>query len=991
MRYLILIVSSLLVLSRVNAEDKFDFATTPGKLPKDVLPVEYAIRITPDIAKLTFTGSETVKLKVEKPVTRIVLNALDMEIASASIDNQPLTKRAIKLDPAEQTLTLTLPNELPTGEHQFALKFSGKINAQGQGLFYARYQEQGTNEKKTMLGTQFEATDARRMFPSWDEPSFRARFQLTAVVPENFTVVSNMPVENEQKSDGHKEVRFALSPSMSSYLVVLVAGELDSIESEQDGVKLRVFATKGKAEMGRYALESEAKILHYFNEYFGVPYPLPKLDLIAVPGGFGGAMENWGGITYYESVLLFDPKNSSAETKQNIFAVIAHEMAHQWFGDLVTMAWWDNLWLNEGFASWIGSKCTDHFNPEWNEWLRRTVPRQPSRRIGFAKDVSMQSDARATTHPIQQPIATEAEAGGAFDEIAYKKGQSIIRMLESFLGEIVFRDGIRKYIATHKYSNTTTADLWEALTEVSGKPVGEIAPGWTEQPGLPLVKVERQENTIKLTQERFTVHFPHPPALEWQIPLTYITEGQPGANSFLMRDFAADLPNEVPNDRAIKFNIADSGYYRVEYDDASWKLLVAQLGQMSEADRVNLLIDAWALVEAERKPLSHYLDLVGRVMKDDQLAVYDQVIDTFTLIHRLLAGDPSRTDFQQYARALLRPAFDRLGWEPKPGEPSKNTFLRASLIRGLGVLNDSDIIAGCRARFDEFLADPASLSPDLRPTILAVVGRYADASTWEKLHQLGRQTTSVEEKQYLYEALGNAIDAKLLPWTMAIALTDELPTSRAAYLLPFVARQSEHPDLVWQFARGHMKALLAKQDALSIDSFTPGLFNFFSDAKDAETLASYAKTNLPASAAKAVEKATDEIGFRAEFKKRLVPELKSWFKQRNGTRRQAAPLVWGAHAPRVLFAAPRRELGAHSGTTTPARTFVPLGEAPNGAREGACTPRGVYTAFFSGSGGGSATTRASSAASVLKYCAWRQPTAAWLRRKKAMKPIQIDC
>ncbi len=270
--------------SRVTAETKFSFATTPGKLPKTVLPVDYAIRIVPDVEKLTFTGSETVKLKVQEAATKIVLNALEMEISAASVDGQPLPKKAIALNEAEQTLTLTLPDELATGEHQLALKFSGKINAQGQGLFYARYQEQGTNDKKLMLGTQFEATDARRMFPCWDEPSFRARFQLTAVVPKNFTAVSNMPLESEQKVEGGNEVRFAFSPPMSSYLVVLVAGELDSIEAEQDGVKLRVVATKGKAEMGRYALESEARILHYYNEYFGVPYPLPKLDLIADPG-----------------------------------------------------------------------------------------------------------------------------------------------------------------------------------------------------------------------------------------------------------------------------------------------------------------------------------------------------------------------------------------------------------------------------------------------------------------------------------------------------------------------------------------------------------------------------------------------------------------------------------------------------------------------------------------------------------------------------------
>jgi aminopeptidase N len=876
MRYLLSAFLFLLVLTRVHAESKFDFATTPGKLPKDVRPTEYAIRIVPDLEKLSFTGSETVKLLVEKPIAKLVLNAFEMEILSASVDGQALPKKSIAIDAAEQTLTLTLPNELAAGEHELALTFSGKINAQGQGLFYARYREQGTNEKKIMLGTQFEATDARRMFPCWDEPSFRAKFQLTAVVPENFTAVSNMPAEGEKKEEGSKEIRFAMSPSMSSYLVVLCAGEFDLIEGEQDGVKLRVVTTKGKAEMGRYALESEAKILHYYNEYFGVPYPLPKLDLIAVPGGFGGAMENWGAITYYEAVLLFDPKNSSTETRQDIFAVIAHEMAHQWFGDLVTMAWWDNLWLNEGFASWMGSKCTDRFNPEWNEWLRRNVPRDASRRIGFAKDTAMQSDARSTTHPVQQPVRTEAEANNAFDEITYRKGQSIIRMLESFLGEEVFRDGIRKYIATHKYSNTTTADLWEALTEISGKPVGEIAPGWTEQPGLPVVRVERQENTIKLTQERFTVHFPDPPALQWQIPLTYRTADQPATNGFLLREKSANLPSELPNDKAIKLNLDDAGYYRVQYDSASWNLIVAQLPQLSESDRVNLLIDAWALVQANREPLSHYLGLVDQVVNDDQVAVYNQIIDTFTFINRLLAGDSARPRFQQFARALLRPAFDRVGWAAKPGEPSKAGFLRASLIRGLGLLNDSDVVAGCRSRFDRFLSDPTTVPPDLRPTIFAVVGRYADSGAWEKLHKLGLKTTSTEEKQYYYEALGNATDPKLITRTIALALTDELPTSRAAALLAFAARQGEHPELVWAYAQEHMPALLAKQDALGVDGFAAGLFTFFSDPKDAETLERYAKANLPPSAARSVAKAIDEIGFRAEFKKRLVPELKAW-------------------------------------------------------------------------------------------------------------------
>jgi|KBSMisStandDraft_5_1062788.scaffolds.fasta_scaffold15354_3 aminopeptidase N len=883
MRFLPLAFFSLFFFSSgVRAENKFNFATTPGKLPKDIRPNEYAVRIQPDLERLSFTGAETIKLDVQKPVMKLVLNALELEIGSVSLDGKPLPKKAIALNAGEQTLTLVLPSELPAGQHQLALQFHGKINPQGQGLFYARYQEEGTNEKKIMLGTQFEATDARRMFPCWDEPSFRARFQLTAVVPENFMAISNMPIEEEKNNGESKEVRFATTPSMASYLLVLCAGDLDAIESQQDGVKLRVVTTKGKAEMGRYALESEAKILHFYNDYFGISYPLPKLDLIAVPGGFGGAMENWGGITFYESALLFDPKNSSAQTKEDIFAVVAHEMAHQWFGDLVTMAWWDNLWLNEGFASWMGSKCTDHFNPAWHDWLRRNVPRDPTRRVGFPKDTAMQGDARSTTHPVQQPITTEAQAGSAFDEITYRKGMSILRMLESFLGENVFRDGIRKYIAAQKYSNSTTADLWQALTEASGKPVGEIAPGWTEQPGFPLVKVSREGTTIKLAQERFTVDFPNPPALQWQIPLTYVTQDQPATNGFLLRDETANLPNELPIDHAIKFNVEDSGYYRVEYDDTSWKLLAAQLGRLSEADRVNLLIDAWALVEANHKPLSHYLELVNQLLNDDQLGVYDQVIDTFTYVNRLLSGNPLRPQFQQYARALLRPAFDRVGWDPKSNEPFQRGFLRASLIRGLGVLDDSDIVAGCRSRFDRYLSDPSTVAPDLRPAIFSVVGRYADSQTWEKLHRMALKTGSVEEKQYLYDALANAIDPRLVRRTIPIALSDEMTTSRAAFLLPFIARHGEHPELVWEFARAHMKELLAKQDALGIDGFAPGLFIYFSEPKDSETLEAYAKSSLPPSAAKAVAKAVEEIHFRAEFKERLTPQLASWIE--NGSR-----------------------------------------------------------------------------------------------------------
>jgi aminopeptidase N len=862
-----------LVSSLVEAVEKpFNFNETPGKLPKEVIPSEYAIRIVPNLDNFTFAGSENVKLKVQNPVRQLVLNALELKIEAASVDGKELPASAIKTDNEKELLTLTFPSELAAGDHALTLRFTGKINQQGQGLFYMRYQERGSGARKVMLGTQFEATDARRFFPCWDEPAFRARFQLTAVVPENWLAVSNMPVESEQKTTGGKEVRFAATPPMSSYLNVFVAGELDFIESRVGPTRIRVIATKGKAELGRYALDASAEILKYYNDYFGVPYPLPKLDQIALPGGFGGAMENWGGITYFESTLLFDPRSSSAETKQNIYEVIAHEVAHMWFGDLVTMAWWDNLWLNEGFASWMGSKCTAHFNPQWEVWLARNVPRDPARRTGIAKEAAMEGDGRSTTHPIQQRVETEAEANSAFDDITYKKGQSFLRMLESFLGENVFRDGIRRYIAAHKYSNTTTADLWKALSEASNKSVGAIAVGWTEQPGFPVVKVNREAGgKVQLSQERFTVNFKNAPRLLWQIPLTYSVVGGTPA-TLLMTDKTASLEN-IPADRALKLNINGAGNYRVQYDNLSWQLLLKALPRLGVEDRVNLMSDAWAFVQAGRSSASLYFGLIENLPASTDLAEREQMIEVIEFINRLLIDSPAREKFQQYARSLLRSTFETVGWQPKPGEAPIAGILRASLIKAFGDLDDSDVIADCRKRFEKYVADPASLSPDLRAPVLAVVGRYADEKTWNKLHELGLKTTSSEEKQNYYNALASAIDPKLVKKTLAIALTDELPTSRAIFLVSRVARDSGHPDNAWEFAKANMKALLAKADAAGANRYAASLFTFFSDGSRADELRRYAEKNLPQATAPEVAKAVDEIQFRAEFRHRLESQL----------------------------------------------------------------------------------------------------------------------
>jgi len=865
-------ISAFLSTITLYAEAPFNFENTPGKLPKDVVPLSYDIQLKPNIEKLAFTGSETVVLDVRKAAKTITLNVNTVTIASAKLlgaHGKIEQDARVTIDPKEEIATLAFDTELPPGQHQISVEFAGKINEAPTGLHYARYQEEGSSAKKIMLGTDMEPSDARRMFPCWDEPSFRAKFRLTATVPANFTAVSNMPVESERKTSGGKEVRFVETPPMASYLIVFCAGELDAIYGEADGVKIGVVTTKGKAETGRYALESAEKILKYYNEYFGEKYPLPKLDLIAVLSGNFGAMENWGGITFQESNLLFDPAKSSQLTKQNIFGGIAHEVAHMWFGDLVTMAWWDNLWLNEGFASWMATKCSDHFNPQWHIWLRSNA----------GKQLAMTTDALAATHPIQQPVKTESQAQSAFDEITYQKGQSFLRMLESYLGEEDFRAGIRGYVWAHRLSNSTTADLWNALTESSRKPVAAIAASWTEQPGLPLVLMKSTESGVTASQERFTVHQKNPKPLEWKIPIAYrdVSSTTSPPKVFLLEQKSATLPDVQPSQN-VKLNAGDVGYFRTQYDSGHFEKLRSLAAHLPEADKVNLVSDIWALVEANRAPISDYFKLVDGLREDNSLALWEQITATLSAIDFLYLGNNERAAFQAYGRWLIRPIFDRVGWEPKRGEQVADGLLRAKLIAELSEFSDEDVIAGARERFKKFLTDPNMLPPHLRPAVLDVVGRYADQKTWVKLHELGLKTQSLEEKGNFYHAMAATLNPELAKRTLPLSLTDELPASRAIFLVVWVARDGEQPEIAWKFAQANRENLDVKLGAMAAVRFVPYLMRGFSEAQRADDLETYAQKYMPAKSE--VEKAAEEIRFNADLKARIIPEIHKWLAQK---------------------------------------------------------------------------------------------------------------
>ena len=432
-------------------------------------------------------------------------------------------------------------------------------------------------------------------------------------------------------------------------------------------------------------------------------------------------MENWGAIFYVDTAMLFDPAKSAQATKERVFGVVAHEIAHQWFGDLVTMGWWDNLWLNEGFASWMGTKASDHFNPEWQIWLRAAA----------RAETAMALDARSTTHPIQQPVRNEHQANDAFDEITYSKGQSFLRMLESYLGEDTFRDGIRRYLTDHAYGNTTTADLWAALEAASGKPVSRLAAGWTEQPGFPLVHMqlshEADSATLRISQERFTIHQKEPAPLSWQIPLNFAPLSDlnhPSSELIGTSPFAVNIPG---HDEPIKGNVGARGYYRVSYDEPNFNRLTAHFSQLPEADRLNLLNDAWALVEAKRLAVSTYFNLLAKIASEERsYAVWTALLRVLWFIDALELGEPGRGEFHAWARSLLHSRFEELGWDNRPGESPLASDFRSQVINALGAWGDTQIAAESAARYAIYRDHPESLSGDLRGTVLYLVGRTAD-------------------------------------------------------------------------------------------------------------------------------------------------------------------------------------------------------------------------------------------------------------------------
>jgi aminopeptidase N len=868
-----LCLAVLASVAPARAEAPFAFETAPGRLPKAVRPIAYRIDLQPDLPGRRFTAHEAVEIEVGSPVGQLVLDATGLTVSGATLDGKDLPRQAIAIDAGGQQIVLRLEAQLGAGPHTLALDYAGPIPETPSGLYYNDYA--GPAGRDRMIVTQFESTDARRMFPGWDEPAFKAKFQLTVEIPAELAAISNMPIRTETAAGTDrtgtplKRVEFAETPRMSSYLLALAIGRLEARRgATAGGTPIAVWTQAGRADQGAYALGAAESLLPYYDEYFGVPYPLPKLDLIAVPGNFAaGAMENWGAITFIDNDLLYDPATSSPQTKEEVFEVVAHEMAHLWSGDLVTLGWWDNVWLNEGFADWMEIKATDRFNPDWQVWLR-------SRR---SKETAMTTDAQRTTHALQQPISDESAVDNEFDEISYDKGAAVIRMVETWLGADTFRDGMRRYMKAHAYGNTSSADLWAALADASGQPVATVAGSFTEQPGLPLVTLKSRcvagTTTVGLSQARFTVHDPNAAPLAWRIPVRLGLLGQAPVQILLGPDGGEVT---LAGCGAVIGNEGDTGYYRVAYEPAALDALVGAFERLDVADRAVLVGDLWALVAAGRADPGVFLGLTRQLGDETALTVWTPVMGALETIDRLERGRPDRARFQVYAAGLLRPVLARLGWDAAPGESVQSGMLRARLIEVLGRFDDRDTIAEARRRFAGFEASPASLPPALGDAVLRTVARSADKAVYERLRTLGRSAASTELRLRYYEALAASRDPALIDETVALGRTDEVPPGRITMVLMSAAEQSDDPERVWRDLVGQAGPIFGRL----LPEARIGLLAAVAEASDDPDLAAALRARPEAAADAGARLRTDQaeeaIATDIAFRARLLPAVTAW-------------------------------------------------------------------------------------------------------------------
>lgn len=822
---------------------------------------------------MTLSGTVTIRGKKSgRPSQRLTFHQHGLTITGATIvkhdkkGDESYTVDRINHQRTLDEIRLHSEHQLYPGEYTVTMTFTGTITRPMDGVYPCFFEENGV--EKQLIATQFESHHAREAFPCIDEPEAKATFDLTLTSPKGEEVIANTPVKT-QKTEGEKFITtFETTPKMSTYLLAFVYGDMRFREAKtKDGIVVRTYATPHNADFTDFALDVAVKCLEFYTEYFGIAYPLQKCDLIALPDFASGAMENWGCITFREHCLLVDPANTSLPTKQYVAMVVAHELAHQWFGNLVTMRWWTDLWLNEGFASWIEYLATDHIFPEWQMWTQFIVDEQYG---------ALKLDALQNTHPIQVAINHPDEIRSIFDAISYSKGSSVIHMLHEYLGPDIFRDGLRYYLQKHQYSNTDTIDLWDALETISKKPVKEFMATWTSEAGYPIVEATVHGTDVNLTQKQFLIDplsdQVEPPTL-WPIPLR---DGDANHDTLSKASMQTTISGDVDTYR---LNHERSGFYRVVYDQKHLGKLAkgVEAGTFDPLDRLGLLSDAFEGAKAGYSTTVQALQLLESYTNEDNSVVWDVMVGNLSAIRSLMHDDALRESMKPYCRGLVAKQLARLGWETKPGDSHFDQLLRP-LIIGLAVASDEpDVLKEALRRFAQ-MAKPEDVDPDLRGLIYTTAARHGDVKTFEKLLAMHDSSPSSEERVTLAAALTGFKQPELISRALDLITTDTVRLQDAMYWIAYSFGNRFARDATWEWLVGHW-SWLAKNLGSDLAFYRMPVYSArcYSDASFLPIYKKFFESVMEPALDRSVRQGIEMIEWQSEWRTRDLASIKQFF------------------------------------------------------------------------------------------------------------------